>query len=137
MITESELDTLRGELAGVMSNKRYRHTVEVEKMAARLSELYCPEKTNILRAAALLHDITKEYSAEKQREICKQYGIALGKYDILSPKTFHAKTAARLIPEKYPAFAAPEVIEAVRWHTTGRADMTICEKILYLADYID
>ena len=42
-----------------------------------------------------------------------------------------------LIPALYPEFADDEVVSAVRWHTTGREDMTLLEKIVYLADYID
>ena len=134
---ETTLDRLRESVSGEMSEKRFRHTAAVEKMAARLGELYAPDKIDILRAAALLHDITKEYSSEKQLQICREFGIIISKQDILTPKTFHAKTAAALIPTRYPEFAEPEVISAVRWHTTGRADMSLLEKIVYLADYID
>ena len=134
---ETALDRLRESVSEGMSEKRFRHTAAVEKMAARLGELYAPDKIDILRAAALLHDITKEYSSEKQLQICREFGIIISKQDILTPKTFHAKTAAALIPTRYPEFADPEVISAVRWHTTGRADMSLLEKIVYLADYID
>ena len=134
---ETALDRLRESVSEGMSEKRFRHTAAVEKMAARLGELYAPDKIDILRAAALLHDITKEYSSEKQLQICRKFGIIISKQDILTPKTFHAKTAAALIPTRYPEFADPEVISAVRWHTTGRADMSLLEKIVYLADYID
>ena len=106
-------------------------------MAARLGALYVPDKIDVLRAAALLHDITKEYPTDLQVQICKQFGIRISKQDILTPKTFHAKTAAVLIPSQYPEFADDEVISAVRWHTTGRAGMTTREKLVYLADYID
>ena len=134
---EDMLRRLRESISSSMSPKRFRHTAEVEKMAARLGKLYAPDKIDVLRAAALLHDITKEYSAEKQLETCRAFGIILEKQDILTPKTFHAKTAAALIPVLYPDFADEEVISAVRWHTTGRAGMTILEKLVYLADYID
>lgn len=134
---ETTLDRLRESVSGEMSEKRFRHTAAVEKMAARLGELYAPDKIDILRAAALLHDITKEYSSEKQLQICREFGIIISKQDILTPKTFHAKTAAALIPVLYPDFADDEVISAVRWHTTGRAGMTTLEKLVYLADYID
>ena len=134
---EEMLCHLRESVSGTMSPKRFLHTAAVEKMAARLGELYAPEKTDILRAAALLHDITKEYSAEKQLQTCNAFGIILEKQDILTPKTLHAKTAAALIPVLYPDFADEEVISAVRWHTTGHEDMTILEKLVYLADYID
>jgi nicotinate-nucleotide adenylyltransferase len=137
VITEEMLTKLRGELEGVMSPKRYRHTVEVERMAERLGALYAPDQIPLLRAAALLHDITKEFSLQTQLQILKKFGIMTYYSDEISPKTLHARTAALLIPEQYPAFADPTVIEAVRWHTTGRAGMSICEKLVYLADYID
>ena len=67
-ITEDMIISLRESLRaqnarGEMSDKRYGHTLEVEKMAARIGALYAPDKINVLRAAALLHDVTKEYSA--------------------------------------------------------------------------
>jgi HD superfamily phosphohydrolase YqeK len=49
----------------------------------------------------------------------------------------HARTAAALIPEEYGEFATDEIIGCVRWHTTGRENMTLTEKLIYLADYID
>ncbi len=134
---EAELDALREAVRGEMSPRRFTHTAAVEEMAARLAALYCPEKTYILRAAALLHDLTKEQKETEQEALCEAHGIELTPADRLAPKTHHAKTAAALIPVKYPAFAHEEVISAVRWHTTGRADMTLGEKLIYLADYID
>lgn len=134
---EAELDALREAVRGEMSPRRFTHTAAVEEMAARLAALYCPEKTYILRAAALLHDLTKEQRETEQEALCEAHGIELTPADRLAPKTHHAKTAAALIPVKYPAFAHEEVISAVRWHTTGRADMTLGEKLIYLADYID
>jgi nicotinate-nucleotide adenylyltransferase len=106
-------------------------------MVERLAELYVPNKKQMLRAAALLHDITKEYNTEIQIELCKKYGIELKDTDVYAPKTLHARTAAAMIPENYPEFNDAELIGCVRWHTTGRAGMSICEKLVYLADYID
>lgn len=134
---EAELDALREAVRGEMSPRRFTHTAAVEEMVARLAALYCPEKTYILRAAALLHDLTKEQKETEQEALCEAHGIELTPADRLAPKTHHAKTAAALIPVKYPALAHEEVISAVRWHTTGRADMTLGEKLIYLADYID
>ncbi len=136
-ITDAMLDSLRERVMQSMSPKRFRHTVAVEDMVARLSELYCPSQTALLRAAALLHDVTKERSVEEQIALCQAYGLEVSEEARLAPKTLHAQTAAAQIPVKYPAFADPVLIHAVRWHTTGRADMTIEEKLLYLADYID
>lgn len=142
MITHESIDALRAELeskkdSGLMSEKRFVHTVEVEKMAARIARIYAPEKELILRTAALLHDITKEFSFELQIKLCAQYGLDICKTDYHAPKTLHARTAAEVIKEEYPELAEAEVVSCVRWHTTGRAGMTLCEKIVYLADYID
>ena len=59
--------------------------------------------------------------------------LGTGKVTVLSV----AMTAAALIPVMYPAFADPRIVSAVRWHTTGRVGMTLDEKLIYLADYID
>jgi HD superfamily phosphohydrolase YqeK len=64
-------------------------------------------------------------------------GIELEKDAYFAPKTLHARTAAALIPVEYPEFADDLIISCVRWHTTGREGMTLEEKIIYLADYID
>lgn len=120
-----------------MSKKRFLHTVAVAEMAARLGKLYVPEQTALLYAAGLLHDITKEYTVEQHLAIFDEFGIKLAKTDILAPKTFHARTAALLIPRLYPELADPMLIRAVRYHTTGRAEMGMIEKLLYFADYID
>lgn len=137
IFTKESLGALREQLRGAMSEKRYRHTVAVEEMVTRLAALYCPEKIDVLRAAALLHDITKELDIEEQIRICHEKGIPVEDHAELAPKVFHAKTAAALIPDLYPTYAHPEVISAVRWHTTGHAHMTLSEKLVYLADYID
>ena len=137
MYTEKQLSELYEKVREGMSEKRFRHTAAVADMAARLGALFVPDKCDLLRAAALLHDITKEYSLEKQLQILESFGIMVNKQDILTPKTLHARTAALVIPLMYPEFADPIVINAVRYHTTGRAEMTITEKIVYFADYID
>ncbi len=136
-ITEAMLADLRERVMQLMSPKRFRHTVAVEEMAARLCALFCPDSTNAMRAAALLHDITKECTPEEQEALCHTYGLPVSEDDRLAPKTFHARTAAAKISDEYSAFFHAEIINAVRWHTTGHAGMTLTEKLIYLADYID
>ena len=136
-MTEERLNALRETVRVRLSEKRCRHTLAVERMVARLCTLYCPEETEKLRAAALLHDITKELSVSEQVVLCHAYGIPICEDDLLAPKTLHARTAAAQIPVEYPEFDDPTIVSAVRWHTTGHAEMTLTEKLLYLADYID
>ena len=137
MFDTNDIEQLRGKISSIMSGFRLAHTLGVEEEAVRLGELYAPEKENILRAAALLHDITKEFPYEKQLQFCEKFGIIVPCGARFSPKTLHAITAAAVIPTEYPSFSEKEVIESVRWHTTGKEDMTIEEKLIYLADYIE
>ena len=134
---EAELTALRQRILSEMSPKRYHHTAAVEDMVVRLATLYCPEEIPALRAAALLHDITKEYDIPTQMALLTEAGQPPVKGEEFAHKTFHARTAALLIPDNYPAFNCETVVNAVRWHTTGREDMTLTEELLYLADYID
>lgn len=136
-ITAEQLDALRNTVADNISAVRFEHTLGVERAAAGISRVLCPEKLTLLCGAALLHDITKEYSFEKQLKICNEFGIILRNDEKNSPQILHAITAAAVIPSEYPDFACPELISAVRWHTTGRADMTLADKIIFLADYIE
>lgn len=136
-INQQALQELRERVTADMSPKRARHTLAVEQMAARLAALYCPEKEQILRVAALLHDVTKEWPTEQHVAFLEANGIEVTALDLAAPKTLHARTAAVLIPAAYSAYADVEVVSAVRWHTTGREGMSATEKIVYLADYID
>ena len=137
IITEEMLLRLREEATKDMSEKRRTHTLAVEQMAIKLGAIYAPGDINKLRAAALLHDVTKEKKLQGQLELCEKYGIEFSENDKLAPKTFHAKTAVKVIEDKFSDFADDVVLSAVRWHTTGREGMSVCEKIIYLADYID
>lgn len=132
-----DLNALREEIRQQMSPYRFAHTEGVEEMAARLARLYCPEKEEMLRAAALLHDLTKELPESEQRHIMAANGVTLRPDEDASPKIFHGITAALQIPERYPAWATPELISAVRWHTTARVGLTLTDALLYLADYIE
>ncbi len=137
--TEQQLIALRDavELDSTVSEKRRAHILAVERMAIRLGELYAPEKLQALRAAALLHDLTKEYTVERHVEILRRAGYQPRDVELAAPKTLHAMSAAVLIPALYPEFADAEIVSAVRWHTTGRPEMTLTEKLIFLADYID
>ena len=137
IITDTMLDTLRASVKGRLSDFRWSHTAGVEQMAGRLAQIFVPERANELRAAALLHDITKEKKTDEQIEICERYGYKLREDEVGSPAILHAITAALCIPDEYPTFATDEIISAVRWHTTGREGMTLAERIIYLADYIE
>ncbi len=136
-IDDSVLETLRESVKLRMDSWRYEHTLGVERAAAAIGEVYLPDMTGSLRCAALLHDITKNESVEKQLQYCSEFGIIVRDSDKISPKLLHAKTAAELIFTEYPDFATDDIVSAVRWHTTGRDGMSVFDIIIYLADYIE
>ena len=135
--TEETLSKLRTAVGEGLSPYRYRHILEVENMIVRLGALYCPERIPMLRAAALLHDLTKEYPAAQHEEILDRSGVTVDREMQLAPKLYHAMTAPIVISERFPHLATPDLLVAVRYHTTGRKGMSIEEMLLYLADYID
>ncbi len=140
MITKEQeqlLSELRETIGSHMREKRLKHTLGVEREITSLASVYAPDDEYTLRAAALLHDVTKERPLEEQLRLCDFFGIAYTEEDKRMPKTFHARTAAAMIPQSFPAFADAAILSAIRWHTTGRSDMTLGEKLLYLADYIE
>ena len=135
--TEDRLARLRESVKSLISPRRFTHTLGVEKMVARLASLYMPEGEGMLRAAALLHDMTKEMPKDEQGRILADHGVILRPDEQCAPKIWHGMTASLLIPERYPDLAEGELISAVRWHTTGHDGMTLAEALLYLADYIE
>ncbi len=136
-IKEKTLDGLRAAVCKYISGKRLEHTFGVEREAAELGRIYLPDKLDSLRAAAILHDITKQYSYEKQLQCCEEFGIIPSDSELESPKLFHAKTGAALARRLFPDIVDDEIYGAILWHTTGRRGMTVFEQLIYLADYIE
>lgn len=136
-ITEEMLASLRERVREYLTDKRYAHTLSVEVEAGNLAKIFLPEEEARLRAAALLHDITKRLNLEKQLQLCQNFGIIISNGDIKAPKLFHARTAAAVAQRDFPEFADSRVLSGIRWHTTGRAGMSLFESIVYLADYIE
>ena len=139
IITEDALCLLKEQIKEHISGKRYSHTLAVEKEMAHLCRLFSvtEEETFVLRAAALLHDITKEKNTEEQISLCIKGNISFGNIEKASPKVFHAMTAEVVIKERFPEYAVENILTPIRYHTTGRENMTLGEKLLYLADYIE
>lgn len=136
-LDEAALCELAEAVRPYLTEKRFAHTRAVEREAARLGEIYLPDRVAALRASALLHDITKKESLEKQLQLCREFGIMTEEADLLSPSVFHARTAAAVARRDFPDFVDEEILAGIRWHTTGRAGMTVFESLVYLADYIE
>jgi len=131
--SEEQLHALRRAVGSHLSAYRFAHTCGVEREVTAIVALYCPEKTSLLAAAALLHDITKEYDEPTQYAVLEKAGITL-RPDEKAPGVLHGITAPFVIRRDFADFAVPELLSAVRWHTTGHAGMTLTEALLFLAD---
>ena len=136
MLDETMLDRVRIEVSSRMSERRYRHTLGVEAAVTVLGEQLCPERTLELRAAALLHDIAKELPREEQTALLLELGLYTEEIP-LAYELAHGYLAPYFIERDFPELASEDILLAVRYHTTGRADMSTFEKILFLADYIE
>ena len=114
--------------------RRIAHVQGTEETAAALAQQYGADETQA-RRAAVLHDITKYKSHAEQLRLVEKYGMMLDEQTLQSKKLLHAKTGAAVAAAEYGA--AQAVADAIFWHTTGHANMTLLEKIIYLADYIE
>ena len=129
-----QLDWLRERAYAYLKPGRIPHVAGCEQEAAKLA-LRWGEDPGDAAEAGILHDITKKLSMEEQLKLAEKYGIVFDKFERENIKLTHAITGAGLARE---LFGVPErIYDAIRWHTTGRADMTLLEKIIYIADYIE
>jgi nicotinate-nucleotide adenylyltransferase len=119
-----------------MSVYRYDHTVSVAKECERLAALFGIDGQKLI-ISAYLHDITKEMSIDEQIELCRQYGFEIDEDTLKSPKTLHSFSAPYLIKRDFPEYDEESVTLPIKYHTTGRKNMSLSEKLLYLADYIE
>ncbi len=131
---EPELTWLRRQVIPMLSSERIAHTAGCEHEAVQLAKLWGedPEKAAV---AGILHDSTKNLSYEEQLILCDKYGIILDNAQRENPKLLHAITGAALAKDLFGV--SEEISQAIRWHTTGKPDMSTLEKIIYLADYIE
>ncbi len=129
-----ELSELRREIKNSFSEKRAKHVFGCEETAAKLARIYNADEYSV-RLAALLHDITKEKNNAEQLKLCEKYDIIISNAELCEKELLHAVTGAAVAADVYMVNEA--VRDAIRYHTTGRADMTILEKIIYISDCIE
>ena len=127
-------EALEKTVVGLLKPNRVAHVLGCRDTAVRLARHYGVNETHAARAA-LLHDITKALDGPLQLTLCRGYGIVLDDFSFQNLKTLHALTgsvaAERIFGEDKP------VVDAIRSHTTGKADMNLLEKIIYVADYME
>lgn len=116
-----------------LDDYRYEHSINVAEKAAEIAGQYGAdiEKAYL---AGLLHDVTKNLTDEEQLHFFDTFGIMLTDAEKSSPKVWHAISASVFIKEEL-GIKEKDILDAVRYHTTGRADMSLLEKVVYIADF--
>lgn len=128
------LSQLRPVALSFLKHRRIPHVLGTEQEAIRLAQRYGADVEKA-RRAALLHDCTKKLDMDGQLALCRRYGIRLDELEQKALKLLHARTGAAIARDVFGVDG--DIYSAIRWHTTGRAGMTLLEKIMYLADYIE
>ena len=116
-----------------LNEKRYYHSLCVADEAVRLAEKYGAD-TEKAYMAGLLHDITKNAPAQEHLHIFNSFGIMLNSVEQNAEKLWHAISGAAYV-EHLLGIDDREIINAIRYHTTARGNMTLLDKVLYLADF--
>lgn len=129
-----ELDELEKAVISLLKPNRIAHVLGCRDTAVELAQRWGADENDAARAA-LLHDITKALDGPLQLTLCRAYGIILDHFAAHNPKTLHALTGSYVAQRIFGENAA--VVNAIASHTTGKANMNVLEKIIYVADYME
>lgn len=140
-LSRENIDLIKADLKEKLPKKRYEHTLGVAYTAASLAMCYGED---ILKAelAGILHDVAKAKKSSELKDDMKEYidPYTDGDYVALiadkAPQILHAIYAPYLAKKDYK-IEDKDILSAIRWHTTGKKDMTMLEKIVFVADYIE
>jgi predicted HD superfamily hydrolase involved in NAD metabolism len=120
-----------------VSEKRFRHILGVERCAKRLADALIPERTDEIRAAALLHDVSKEIPIDEQFEMLANEGFDLTEEDKITVGVIHSFTAPIIISRDFSDYATDDILSATLKHTVGSQSMSIFDLIIFISDYAE
>lgn len=126
---------MQKKLKSELDHYRYEHTMGVMHTAACLAMRYDEDVERAL-IAGLLHDCAKCIPADEKIKMCKKNHIEISAAEKSNPGLLHAKLGAFLAKEKY-GITDEGILRAITFHTTGCPEMTLLDKIIYIADYIE
>ncbi len=124
------------DLKRYISRERFAHSLEVAKLSKKIAEFYTYENIENAYIAGLLHDVAKDMSFEEHLNLANKYSYKYSLSELDSPATLHAPIG-RLLAQHQFGIENPEILLAIAHHTTGRPNMCLLEKIVYLADIVD
>lgn len=129
------IEDIQEKLRKKLKGSRYLHTLGVEYTSVCLAMKY-GENLETAELSGLLHDCAKELPEKKLIQICRDHGERISKMEYQNPFLLHGKAGACLARDKFGIDDA-NILNAIRYHTTGRPGMTLVEKIVFVADYIE
>ncbi|CDD45617.1 putative uncharacterized protein [Clostridium sp. CAG:299] len=131
----SEIFSIREKLKASLKPGRYEHSLSVSFtcMALAMRYGYDLDKAEL---AGLLHDCAKCYDNNSIIAACRNSGMELTEGELQAPSIIHSRLGARMAEEKF-GVNDPEILSAIACHTTGKPNMSLLDKILYIADYIE
>ena len=118
----------------LLKPNRVAHVLGCRDTAVEMAKHWGADVEDAARAG-ILHDITKALDGPLQLTLCHEYGIVLDEFSTQNPKTLHALTGSMVARRIFGENDA--VVDAIRWHTTGKAAMSLLQKIIYVADYME
>ena len=135
MEKQADLKKIRRAMEKCQDEKRFQHTLGVTYTAASLAMVY-DEDIRKAQIAGLLHDSAKCMNNEKRISICKKHNIGITEVERKNPFLLHAKVGSFIAMNTFGIHDA-DIINAILNHTTGRPGMSLLEKIIFVADYIE
>ena len=128
-------EQMKEKLSTLLTDHRYTHSLGVVETAVKMAQIFGADVKKA-EIAALLHDCAKQIPHNTQLELCKNFSIPLDEVKEKELGLLHAELGAYMAEHDF-SIADTEILDAIRYHTLGRADMTLLEKILYLSDIIE
>ena len=130
-----DLKKIKKKLKNELDESRYEHTIGVMDTAACLAMRYGADLTQAL-VAGLQHDCAKCIPNDKKLKLCRKNGIEVTPFEEKAPFLLHAKLGAWMAEHEYHV-SDPAILSAIACHTTGKPDMSLLDKIVFIADYIE
>lgn len=132
---EELIEKIQRDMKEKLPSKRYKHTLGVAYTAASMAMCHqCNMKDAYM--AGLLHDSAKYYSDEMLISECEKHHISISETERRNPYLLHGKAGALIAKEEYN-IEEEDILMAITYHTTGRPNMSLLERILFVADYIE
>ena len=131
----ADIKKIRKKMEKTLDSARFEHTLGVTYTAACLAMRYDADITKA-QIAGLLHDCAKCLTNEKRIFLCRKHNIQMNEAELKNPQLLHAKVGSFLAMEEFDIHDQ-DIINAILNHTTGRPDMSMLDKIIYVADYIE